>query len=281
MAVSIAAQIATFPLGLLYFHQFPIYFLFGNLLAVPAAMIIVWVGVILLVLGSFSSVLGVLIGSVLSYFIQGLNFLLIQFQKLPIALIDDIYITESIVLFLYLMIAVSLLWLVNRDKTMFRLSIVMSIIVFALVSINIVNINKKTAITIYNIQNHWAIDFSDDGYVLGLSDELLLTDEALIDYQINPNRLMNGWGSGNQDMLVQEEILIGKVIGYHGKQILIANKPIDVDDIPDFIDYSLIPQQWYRQGKAFMNYNRVIYKDSSTNIRSHDLRKEGALVIEL
>jgi len=32
ISVSIAAQLATFPLGLLYFHQFPVYFLASNLI---------------------------------------------------------------------------------------------------------------------------------------------------------------------------------------------------------------------------------------------------------
>lgn len=33
--VSIAAQLATFPISLLYFHQFPLYFMFTNILAIP------------------------------------------------------------------------------------------------------------------------------------------------------------------------------------------------------------------------------------------------------
>jgi competence protein ComEC len=47
-ALSIAAQIATFPLGLYYFHQFPFNFLLSNLIAVPISSVAVYVGVILL-----------------------------------------------------------------------------------------------------------------------------------------------------------------------------------------------------------------------------------------
>ena len=47
--VSIAAQLATFPIGLLYFHQFPTYFIFSNLLVIPSAFVIVGTGVIKLV----------------------------------------------------------------------------------------------------------------------------------------------------------------------------------------------------------------------------------------
>ncbi|MFD1873296.1 ComEC/Rec2 family competence protein [Hymenobacter bucti] len=47
-ALSLAAQIATFPLGLYYFHQFPFNFLLSNLIAVPISSVAVYVGVVLL-----------------------------------------------------------------------------------------------------------------------------------------------------------------------------------------------------------------------------------------
>ena len=47
-ALSIAAQVATFPLGLYYFHQFPFSFLLSNLIAVPISSMAVYVGVVLL-----------------------------------------------------------------------------------------------------------------------------------------------------------------------------------------------------------------------------------------
>jgi len=40
--VSVAAQLTTFPLGLLYFHQFPNLFLLSNLLVIPAAAVILY-----------------------------------------------------------------------------------------------------------------------------------------------------------------------------------------------------------------------------------------------
>jgi len=48
-ALSLAAQVATFPLGLFYFHQFPLSFLLSNLIAVPISSGAVYVGIVLLV----------------------------------------------------------------------------------------------------------------------------------------------------------------------------------------------------------------------------------------
>ncbi|GAC1588744.1 MAG: ComEC/Rec2 family competence protein [Hymenobacter sp.] len=47
-ALSLAAQVATFGLGLFYFHQFPLSFLFSNLVAVPISSAAVYVGLVLL-----------------------------------------------------------------------------------------------------------------------------------------------------------------------------------------------------------------------------------------
>ncbi|MBD2715440.1 ComEC/Rec2 family competence protein [Microvirga sp. STR05] len=57
-ALSLAAQVATFPLGLFYFHQFPLSFLFSNLVAVPISSGAVYVGLGLLVLKGLVAVVG-------------------------------------------------------------------------------------------------------------------------------------------------------------------------------------------------------------------------------
>ena len=56
-ALSLAAQVATFPLGLYYFHQFPLSFLVSNLVAVPLSSLAVIVGLgLLLVKGAVALV---------------------------------------------------------------------------------------------------------------------------------------------------------------------------------------------------------------------------------
>jgi competence protein ComEC len=49
--VSIAAQLATFPLSMYYFHQFPNYFLLANLLIVPLSTLVLYEGMILIIAG--------------------------------------------------------------------------------------------------------------------------------------------------------------------------------------------------------------------------------------
>ncbi|WP_375418204.1 ComEC/Rec2 family competence protein [uncultured Hymenobacter sp.] len=66
-ALSLAAQVATFPLGLFYFHQFPLSFLFSNLVAVPISSGAVYVGLILLALKGLVALVGLLLPAAASH----------------------------------------------------------------------------------------------------------------------------------------------------------------------------------------------------------------------
>jgi competence protein ComEC len=63
-ALSLAAQVATFPLGLFYFHQFPLSFLLSNLVAVPVSSTAVYVGLGLLVLKGVTALISLFAPSV-------------------------------------------------------------------------------------------------------------------------------------------------------------------------------------------------------------------------
>ncbi|RZK18400.1 MAG: ComEC family competence protein [Hymenobacter sp.] len=65
-ALSIAAQLATFPLGLYYFHQFPFNFLLSNLIAVPISSIAVYVGIVLLLIKGLVALLSVVLPAIIA-----------------------------------------------------------------------------------------------------------------------------------------------------------------------------------------------------------------------
>ena len=61
VALSLAAQVATFGLGLYYFHQFPFSFLFSNLIAVPISSGAVYVGLALITVKGIVAAVGLLL----------------------------------------------------------------------------------------------------------------------------------------------------------------------------------------------------------------------------
>jgi competence protein ComEC len=100
--VSIAAQLATLPISLYYFHQFPTYFLLSNILVIPAASVILSAGLAMLIADPMIPWLGDLLGALLSYFMKGVNLCISSIELLPNHLITWIYFDQIMVVLAYL-----------------------------------------------------------------------------------------------------------------------------------------------------------------------------------
>ncbi len=103
VSVSIAAQLATFPLALHAFHQFPNYFILTNILVVPLASLIIYAGIGVL---SVSAVpwLSLLVATGLSFLVRLLNTAIRFVEGLPGSTTTGIYISGLDTLFLYMLI---------------------------------------------------------------------------------------------------------------------------------------------------------------------------------
>ena len=88
-AISIAAQVFTTPLSIYYFHQFPVYFLFANLLAVPLSSGILVGGILLCIFYSIRPMADFL-GWGLGIGVEVLNRTIHYFSKLPGAVISQL-----------------------------------------------------------------------------------------------------------------------------------------------------------------------------------------------
>jgi len=72
IAVSVAAQIATLPITLYTFHQFPNYFILTNIFVVPLSSLIIYTGILALAAGTIP-VISVLFAKVLVFLVWSLN----------------------------------------------------------------------------------------------------------------------------------------------------------------------------------------------------------------
>lgn len=91
-SVSFAAQVLTTPLSVYYFHQFPLYFLFANLLAVPLSSGILAGGILLCIFYPIRPLADIL-GWCLGLAVQVLNWTINYFSKLPGAVISQLTLT--------------------------------------------------------------------------------------------------------------------------------------------------------------------------------------------
>jgi competence protein ComEC len=186
-AVSIAAQIATFPLGLLYFHQFPNYFLLSNLIVIPLAIVILYLGLATLFF-SFVPILGDYLAISLKYIIHFLNSSVGFIDSLPYSLSENIRFNVLDTWLIYLAIG-SFILLIAYRKFYFLLMGSSLIILFLLSSLSLKyhSLNQKE-LFVYNIPQHTAINFIDG------ENNILVADNKLIQ---NRNKLLfhvqNNW----------------------------------------------------------------------------------------
>ncbi|HMQ46837.1 MAG TPA: ComEC/Rec2 family competence protein [Saprospiraceae bacterium] len=103
-ALSIAAQLTTFPLSIYYFHQFPLYFFLSGLVVVPAAGLILGLGILLFFVQGVPF-LGLVVGKALWGSIWLMNALVFLIQQIPGGLLQGIWIGLVGILLIYFILA--------------------------------------------------------------------------------------------------------------------------------------------------------------------------------
>ncbi len=187
-SVSIAAQIITMPLSLLYFHQFPVLFLFTNILAIPLAMAGLYTGVALIVF-SFIPILAQAIGYILFGLIWLLNYIVHFFSGLSFSLIQGIHASPLTTFFLYLFIAFMGYGLIAKNKKALILSL-LAITGFSITrSFFFYQVFDQQKIVVYNVPRLSAIDFISGQDYFFRGDTALKKDAVLQNFYLKPSRV--------------------------------------------------------------------------------------------
>jgi len=116
-AVSIAAQIGTFPISLYYFHQFPLTFFAANLVAIPSATVIFIGGVALLSAAFISTKLATFVGLFLEGVIQTLNFALGKLEQLPFSTLEFNQVSFYVPFLIALLSISIILWFLHEKRS--------------------------------------------------------------------------------------------------------------------------------------------------------------------
>ena len=116
IAVSVAAQLATFPLGLYAFHQFPNYFIPVNLLIIPLSSLIIYTGIWVLFTGAIP-VICLYSTHIFSILIETLNTIVRFADGLPGVATTGVFLSIPATLSLYIVVVCVFLWLTRKKKT--------------------------------------------------------------------------------------------------------------------------------------------------------------------
>ncbi|RPH32101.1 MAG: ComEC family competence protein [Bacteroidales bacterium] len=168
VAVSIAAQFGTLPICILYFHQFPNYFLLANLIAIPLSTIALYLAVVLIIVSPIHFFAGY-VGTAFSFSIRLLNQGLEYIEKAPYSVTEGLHISVMQMFILFGVILLVSLYLVMRNGRFVFASLLLLISFFALnlhyhidsLHTNefiVYNINKKSLVSFCSGRNLLFVD---------------------------------------------------------------------------------------------------------------------------
>lgn len=296
-AVSIAAQLLTFPVCIYYFHQFPNFFLLANILIVSLSGLILYMGIIFLAF-SWIPAVSHLLGKIISWMVGVMNTIVLKINELPYAVWDKIPATVFSTWLLYAIIIGLYAWIVNKNKKALRWTL------FCLLAFGIINSYSKwktvnqQKIVVYDVPRHQAIDFISGNTYQFVGDSLLLKDGMLQNFHLQPTRI--AWRLKEKTDSIPGIFQNNMFYQFNNKKIVIADRPfsciasaqkIDVD----IIIFSKNPSLSISQMASVFNCKQFIFDASNSlwkigkwkkqceelHLPFHSVPDKGAFVLDV
>lgn len=284
--VSLAAQLLTFPLTLYYFHQFPLYFLLANLVAIPAGTLLLIGGMVLVCISGFEPA-AMLLGKALGFIVFTLNDFIRWMAEVPGNLIQGIYITGTQCILIYGMIGVlCILWIQKR----FGWVVVFFVLCCGYAAAGWMHhAQAHTArFIVYHIRNKSAMEWQEGGSSLLLADSSVSDQD--IDYHIRPSRIANRVRAVHR--VTFEEGMKISYIPFAGHTFLYVGQPWRGEPLNLQVDHLIIGKEAMDPPEAMMagiDFGNLI-TDSSNGIgwveslpdksKVYAVGREGASVIK-
>ena len=187
-SITLAAQVAAFPICLYYFHQFPNMFLFTNLLAVPLSTVILF-GEILLVMLSLWSPAALLLGKFLGGMLWLMNSAVLWLNSFSFSVLDNVYADVLSTLLLYAAVACLCAWLLHRRPVIAKFTLFFLAAFGAFHTYARVQLNSQKKIVIYNVSRCRAVDFLQADYFSFIGDSALRQEGLLQNFHLKPARI--------------------------------------------------------------------------------------------
>ncbi len=295
-AVTIAAQILTVPLSIYHFHQFPVYFILTNFLAVPLSSAIV-LGEILLCAIFFIPVIALIIGKLLAWFIWLMNTYIQKIELLPFSLWDGLQITIIQAILLFLLATGISYWLMEKSKATLKLGLFSLLGFVALRSCYFIQANQQQKIIVYNVPQKRAIDIIDGRNYSFVGDSDLLANDFLRNFHLKPSRILYRM---NEVETIPGLLVADDYINYNGKHILLVDKTISFaaqknKPIIDLLVISKNPKVYMAKLAQTLDIKQVVFDGSlpawktnywkkdcdSLHIPWHDVTMKGAFEMKL
>ncbi|MCW3070220.1 MAG: ComEC/Rec2-related protein [Bacteroidetes bacterium] len=281
-AVSIAAQIATFPLGLYYFHQFPNYFLLSNFIVIPVSTVIIYLGIGLFAFTGVP-VISAYLAAGFSKSVWLLNASVKMIGNWPYALQEGISITARETWLLYAMILFFIYYFTRPKVNYLFCALSVAVVLLCSQAIEQEREYGQHRMIVYNIAKTSAVDFIDAQSNVLLTDPSFAQNESALSFHIK----QNWWKLGiNRPVIVtgnfrSEHLFIqNNCIQFNEKKVVIVRGREEMDKKwkqPLKVDFLIVSKNLKMDiAELLKNYDpeQIIFDSSNSNYRLEKWKKE-------
>ena len=305
LSVSIAAQIATFPIATHYFHYFPTYFWLVNLFVIPLSFLIIMSGFVFFVV-SWIPFLSTAFGAITSFLVYLLNNAVGLVELFPLHGFDNIFMPWAKLILVYLIIIASFHLLFFKRILLLKY---LTLLVLVLLVFNTVvkyqNLTRKEVVA-FNVKKHNVLEFINGTEVILFSDSVFFSDQNLHNFTLRSNHINCGI-EGQQvfntdifDSYTNKNIFVdGSFLGFYNKKYLILNsndslfksqdsKMIDVDaviisgkksiDIDELRQCVIFNKIIISSSVPYWKQKLIANKCKEAGINCSNINKDGAFI---
>ena len=191
VCVSVAAQLATFPLSVFYFGQFPNYFLLSNLSVMSLSFVVIVTGVVLLAVSWWPAVANG-VGWLLTHEIRLMNGIISFINTLPYSVTDHLSFTLVQTLLIYGIIILVFLFLVKKIKILKYCFLSLIIVLLSIFSFTKIQRLSKNEITFYSIEKRTVVGLNQQGRGWLLLDSAAWVSSDWYDFNVKNHEYHQG-----------------------------------------------------------------------------------------
>ena len=273
ISVSLAAQIATCALSLLYFHQFPNLFLISNLIVIPFSNFILFIGTALIAVGEIPHINDVF-GWCFSHLLSVLNQFIFYIDSLPFALVEGISIQMYEMIALYLVLALLCIFIYENKRPVFLIGCLFIVAMLcANHSYHVLQQSVQKKVVVYCVPKQRAVAFIDGSKVIYNFDAGLADNASSMLFHVKHH----WWESGiNQEIKAENtnfqlgNFEFGTLYEFKGKKILLVdtvlpkvkfklNKKLKVD----LVILSHNPKVYLENLYQLVDFNEIVFDSSN------------------
>ncbi len=224
-SVTLAAQIATAPFSVYYFHQFPSYFWLSNLFMGPISTVVIIGGMVMLLI-FFIPYINMGVAFCVKWMIFAMNAIVTWTESLPFSIVKGLCVNG--LEFVCLIIALLLLMMAIEHKRKFMVfGILFLLLVFSVSQLTrAVSQRSQMSLTVYSMNKNTAIDFVCGNEHVLLCDTVAMNDPSVLSFSVE-NHLINEGVYNNGIVLPVDEAdfenfylkKYGNLISFGGKTI--------------------------------------------------------------